>query len=201
MWCWKGHAHESEVLAAGVQKSSKKCHDNDDSCAAWAEGGECSVNPAYMKKHCADSCNSGCESDSLDTAAPTSEPVPLCLDAMNFFCEKYRGRRLQKLMAPGETQVYFDACAVCVNHYYWHGVKDFGCWIKTLKEDGYCDFQWTKDVAVVEFSDLDSVTPGSIVDEPHWPAGYGPSWSTDETKCTAAQCCYDFQLEYKLGGS
>ena len=184
MWCWKGHAHESEVMAAGLQKTPANCDDNDDSCAEWAESGECEVNPQYMKKQCANSCNTGCEGE--------EEPVPLCLDAMNFFCEKYRGRRLKKVMEPGETQVYFDACAVCVNHYYWHGVKDFGCWIKTLKEDGYCDFQWTQEVAVVEFNDLDSVTPGAIEHEPDWPAGYGPSWTTDETKCTAAQCCYEF---------
>jgi hypothetical protein len=112
---------------------------------------------------------------------------------MNFFCEKYRGRRFKKRKkSPDEQQAFFDACAVCVNHYYWHGVKDFGCWIKTLKEDGYCDFQWTKEVDVVEFSDLDSITPNAMELEPKWPAGYGPSWSMDETKCTSAQCCFEF---------
>mmetsp|Transcript_102412 Transcript_102412/g.181863 ORF Transcript_102412/g.181863 Transcript_102412/m.181863 type:complete len:164 (+) Transcript_102412:65-556(+) len=32
------------------------CADNDESCAYWAQQGECSSNPSYMQSECQDSC-------------------------------------------------------------------------------------------------------------------------------------------------
>ena len=39
----------------GLPKS-RDCDDNYKGCAAWAENGECSINPEYMLYNCASSC-------------------------------------------------------------------------------------------------------------------------------------------------
>ena len=41
-----------------VQASSSVCQDSDDGCAEWAEAGECTRNPQYMRITCQRSCNS-----------------------------------------------------------------------------------------------------------------------------------------------
>lgn len=49
---------ESDDATASVPKSSKAksvCEDKEESCAGWAEMGECDENPEYMRGEC-DSC-------------------------------------------------------------------------------------------------------------------------------------------------
>jgi len=52
-----------------ADKDSKK-EEGSKKCGIWAKAGECSVNPDWMKKHCADECCPVCTA-----AAPTKAPV------------------------------------------------------------------------------------------------------------------------------
>jgi hypothetical protein len=36
-----------------------------EECAAWARGGECNTNAAYMQEHCAEACRKGPQMDAL----------------------------------------------------------------------------------------------------------------------------------------
>ena len=65
-WIWNHpQRHNGVAPRKGTRPSSRAakpgskpgCTDDDENCFAWAEGGECSKNPAYMESACRASCN------------------------------------------------------------------------------------------------------------------------------------------------
>lgn len=45
-----------QVCNAEDGTCQEKCTDTHEKCAAWAKHGECSLNPPFMKQHCAWTC-------------------------------------------------------------------------------------------------------------------------------------------------
>merc|ERR1712110_325325 len=44
------------VVVSGAAAASTPCEDAHSGCGSWADGGECSKNPSFMKDSCAESC-------------------------------------------------------------------------------------------------------------------------------------------------
>ena len=67
--------------AAFVAALALSLEDGHESCAAWAESGECENNPEFMHAHCAYSCkNVQRDTSQMASQAPAAPPPP-CLPA------------------------------------------------------------------------------------------------------------------------
>ncbi len=56
-----------------IERKDPGCVDNAETCATWADAGECEKNPTFMNRECRYSCN-GCSEDDAAAAAPKRDP-------------------------------------------------------------------------------------------------------------------------------